>query len=160
MKLHGCSRMSLALIRATDLALLVAGPGTQHAIVAAEFGAALHRPVLGPPEMGIERPAERAAGILGVDRHRGAALVDDADDLAIAGRALGYRRGAGVFNSGIVEAIAVSPAGADRERAGGLGCADRGDQDAKARGSERKTSRDGDRRYDHWRPLPRRMPKA
>src|ERR1700677_567495 len=110
--------------------------------------------------MGIERPAERAAGILGVDRHRGAALVDNADDLATATRALAHCRGARVFDSGIVEAVAVSAAGADRERAGGLGCADRGDQDAKARGGERKTSRGCDRRYDHWRaPPPKDVPK-
>src|SRR5271156_867424 len=63
-------------------ALFVAGPGAQDAIAAAEIIAAAERVVLGFTEVRIHRPAKRSARMLGVDRERGAAAPDLADDLA------------------------------------------------------------------------------
>jgi hypothetical protein len=56
-------------------ALFVAGPGAHHAIVAAVLIAAVQGRVLGFAEMGVDRPAIRAAGMLGVDRERRAAAA-------------------------------------------------------------------------------------
>src|SRR5580698_7564107 len=110
--------MSLTLIRATDLTLLVAGPGAHHAFAAAEFGTAAHRRVFRPAEMILDGPAEAAARVLGVDRDRRAALAHVADQLAGAAGALLHRRSAGLGDVVEIEAVAIGAANADREGAG------------------------------------------
>ena len=57
-------------------ALFVAGPGAHYAIVPAVLIAAVQGCVLGLAEMGVDRPAIRAAGMLGIDRERRAAAAD------------------------------------------------------------------------------------
>src|SRR5271154_568732 len=89
--------------------------------------------------MRIDRPAERAAGILGVDRHRRAAATHDTDDLATAALAFAHRRGAGVRQLAVVEAVAIGTASADGERARRLGGAGRGGQGGNTRAGERQS---------------------
>src|SRR5580704_8176726 len=76
-------------------ALLVAGEGAHHAVLAAEVVAAPQRQVLRPAKMGVDCPAEGAAWMLDVDRHGRAAAPDGADDLAAVAGAFPNRRGAG-----------------------------------------------------------------
>ena len=59
--------------------LFVAGPGAHHAIAPAKFVTAAQRRVFGLAEMRADRPAERAARLLGVIP---SPPVDFADDLA------------------------------------------------------------------------------
>ena len=73
-------------------ALLVAGEGAHHAVLAAEVVAAAQRQVLRPAKMGIDCPAQGAAWTLHVDRHGRAAAPDGADDLAAVAGAFPYRR--------------------------------------------------------------------
>src|SRR5580692_10818444 len=98
-----------------------------------------------------DRPAERAAGIFGIDRHGGATLADYADHLAATAAAFAHRRGAGIFDLLIIEAVAISAADADRERAGRVGGADRAGKQARRHGRKRKIARNP----DHQKPLPR-----
>jgi hypothetical protein len=139
--------------------LLVAGPGAHHAIAAAIFEAAAHRDILGLAEMRIDGPAERAAGVLGVDRHGGAAAPHDADDLAMAVGAFGHRGNPGVGLFVVVEAIAIGAAGSDREGACGFRGADGEDQKAEAGDRIGKITQKLEN-FGHQAPPPRNGPET
>jgi hypothetical protein len=66
--------------------------------------------------------------MLGVDRHGSAAAPDCADDLAGVAGAFAHGRNPSIGYFAEVVAVAVSAAGADRQRAGGVRGAERRDQ--------------------------------
>src|ERR1700733_1551278 len=88
----GCARP-----RQAHSAFFVAGPGTDDTIAAAKVVAAFKRRVLGLAEMLVDRPTVGAAWMLGVNRKRGTAALDIANDLAGLAYTLfhGHRAGLG-----------------------------------------------------------------
>src|ERR1700722_10254130 len=101
--------------------------------------------------MRIDRPAERAAWPLGIDRHGGAAALDRADNFAILAGAPAHRRHARIGQIVKIVTVAVSPAGADRQSAGGMRGAERRNQTA----SRSDRARGPTQTSDHEAPPPR-----
>src|SRR5882724_11230372 len=95
----------------------VAGPGADHAFLAAELVAFARRLVQRVRNLRPDGVAVGTAGIGHVDGQRGAGALH-CDRLAITALALLERCGTRRFLSGIVIGLAVGAAFADRKRAG------------------------------------------
>src|SRR3984957_10309196 len=98
----------------------VAGPGADHAFLAAEFVAFARRLVQRTRNPRFDRVAVGTAGIGHVDRQRGAGALHGPRGRAVA-LALLERGRAGLGFAGIIIGLTVGAAFADRERARGPG---------------------------------------
>src|SRR5215467_10452343 len=100
--------------------LHVAREGTDDAVLAAIFVAALQRHVLGLAELERRREAIGTAGSVAVDREGRAVALERHHDLAVRAGTFRVRGGARRIRAAEVERIAVGRAGPERHRACGV----------------------------------------